>query len=88
MSWIVLILKLLRIPLAMLYLKYPKVTKSFFIYELLINSFEVFFLVDNYRYHIQLLYTYLFINYILLEVFEVGKNMLAILVYTGIFIYA
>ena len=72
----------------MLYLKYPKVTKSFYIYELLINSFEVFFLVDNYRYHIQLLYTYLMINYVLLTVFEVGKNFLAILVYTGIFIYA
>ena len=88
LTWIVFILKLLRIPLTMLYLKYPKVTKSFFIFELLINSFEAFFIVDNHRYHIQLIYTYMFINYILLEIFTIGKNFLAMLVYICIFVYA
>ena len=72
----------------MLHLKYPKVTKSFFIVEVMINSFEAFFIFENHRYHVQIVYTYLFQNYIVLDIFMIGMNFLAILVYICIFIYA
>lgn len=58
--------KILRIPLAMLYYKFPQVTRSYFILELVINAQEAFMVSSEPKMHSTIIYTYLMINYFIL----------------------
>ena len=84
--------KLMRIPLALLYLKYPRVCKYYFIFEMFINTQEAFLHYNANalirEYHIELIYLNLLVNYIILCLFDVAKNFIAIAIYVSAMIYA
>ena len=73
LTWSIIISKLMRIPLALLYLKYPSVSRTFFVFELFINAQEAFIMFPNQLSHIMMVFTFLIFNYILLTLFDFGK---------------
>ena len=77
LTWSILISKVMRIPLALLYLKYPSATRTFFVFELFINAQETFLMSPHQPTHINSIYMLLILNYILLTLFDHGKMLVA-----------
>ena len=77
LTWTIIISKIMRVPLALLYLKWPSVSRTFFVFELLINAQEAFLMFPTQLSHIQLIFIILNLNYILLALFDFGKLYLA-----------
>ena len=88
LTWSIMISKLMRIPLALLYLKYPSVSRSFFLFELTINAQEAFIMFPDQLSHIMMVFTFMILNYILLTLFDFGKQLVAQVFYFALFIYA
>ena len=91
LAWSILISKLMRIPLAVLYMKFPSISKYYFVFEMFINTQEAFIYKSGNEhtreYHIQFIYLSLLVNYILLCLFDVSKNFIAMTIYIVAFIY-
>ena len=92
LAWSILISKLMRIALAMLFIKYPSISKYYFVFEMFINTQEAFLYIagneHTREYHIQIIYLSLLFNYVLLCLFDIAQNLIAMTVYIIAFIYA
>ena len=76
------------IPLCLLYFKYPKITRTYFIYGLLINCQEAFLPFSDRGPQSELLFAHLLINYLNLCTFDFLPNIIAACLYMCVFIYA
>ena len=74
LTWSIIISKLMRIPLAVLYLKYPSVSRIFFVFELFISAQEAFIMFPDQLSHIMSVCRIMIFNYILLTLFDFGKQ--------------
>lgn len=88
LKYTILSCQILYIPLALLYLKYPQITKIFFILEIIINMQDAFVAYTERNIQMQIVYYYLIFNYVIISCFNFMISFSAVLVYISVYIYA
>ena len=88
LAWTVAISKIMRIPLGLIYFKYPKIARIYFIFEMFINMQEAFMLMEERKLHSQLLLTFLLINWVSLYNFDFKASITSAILYVCVLIYA
>ena len=74
--------------MTLLYLRYPGIARAYFVFEMITNMQESFLMMWTQNDSVNVLYTYLMINYLIYANYDFITNMTAACIYMTTFIYA
>ena len=79
---------LMRIPLALLYLKYPHVARSYYFFELFINMQEAFLVAKEPQMNTTIVYLHVAISFLTMVTIDFFKSVVWFLIYISVYIFA
>ena len=71
-----------------MYLKYPKIARTFFIFEMIINIQDAFVANSDRAQQMHIMYASLFLNYWILSCYDFLASFSAALLYISVYVYA